>query len=943
MLGYHENRLGKILTRVANRDACATRCIVQPVCKSFSYSERKQRCHLFGAVDAENVDLVQVVESSDFDHYPEGVHCAPVALSSTTTATTLKTTVSTHVPTTKADTDAGTYSKPVNKGCSSCTCSSDNVKVIELWGLGKVCKCTCRLLSDFSTANAASNEVSTPVTATQSTTPTVPADADKGIVVTTLPSKSERTCEDLGWRPSPILPLASKDDGNRETETTVSCAASKIDGSCPVNDTMSRPAAEAWCLAAGARLCTQLELQRGAADGTGCDLDDKYVWTGDLCGGPSNVGNINSRMHAITLGGAQRNAAAPRTICATESVATIAGARCCADMASAMTGLTWVDVPQDAALFSDASSVNFDSSQSTVPNGAEQTGQKKKNNKVIMIATGSVGVLCLVAIVALLRKRIAQWTPGQRAPAQLGEPELKHMRRLFTDQSNAPTEYDNIIHANETGCDVLFTQINDGEGTSTGPSIYYRHNILEAAGHISGFTESNGGSAHSSGSCGTILEEDEEAELSELDDVSGDFLPEMVEDDMFALPEMTEDDMFASPGTGGFDSSRASCHEFVFLEETDGYLSPANVSAYMPNMHTIASMSSFQAGDGIDHANVSMHTGYASDSNGDVGALPLKKSVSVSSRIPTMSLGVGSAADPPPTRYAPVRTAPSVDAALPPAARGHNTSTALPFTAAGGVGGISRGSTSNDSPDGERVVNLADVWADDSSDDDAVANVPSPYAFTGSTTLPGGIAESNSGEYVTLEHTHTMSHTIAEDGEYLLLEPNTNVPASKAHAAFGGNGESRQGSKLSMVSSSGGGSVNSDNSALWDHCYDVYADVISFKEKMKKHKGSGASLGSQGSTGSTNEASGIGEGSSAGGSSAAATTHINAMPEICNVDADGGTGTNKGASWLVDQDAMLAEAVEKRRRSSERAKAVATAHGGGVVVKQPGGDADTHV
>ena len=84
-----------------------------------------------------------------------------------------------------------------------------------------------------------------------------------------LASMSPTPCAELGW------PLKA---GSHRV-----CGASKAaDGTCYKNGRFSLAAKK--CHDMGARLCTIDEIESKVAHGTGCNLDDKLVWTSSSCG-----------------------------------------------------------------------------------------------------------------------------------------------------------------------------------------------------------------------------------------------------------------------------------------------------------------------------------------------------------------------------------------------------------------------------------------------------------------------------------------------------------------------------------------------------------------------------------------------------------------------------------------------------------------------------------
>jgi len=93
-------------------------------------------------------------------------------------------------------------------------------------------------------------------------------------VAVTLPwgahAISVSSCVDLGW-PSynPSFPNV--------------CAASIINSRCYNSGTLTYSMADSICTTSGARLCTSDELQNDVTAGSGCGLDDQFVWSSTAC------------------------------------------------------------------------------------------------------------------------------------------------------------------------------------------------------------------------------------------------------------------------------------------------------------------------------------------------------------------------------------------------------------------------------------------------------------------------------------------------------------------------------------------------------------------------------------------------------------------------------------------------------------------------------------
>ena len=70
------------------------------------------------------------------------------------------------------------------------------------------------------------------------------------------------------------------------------CSQSKIGEACP--GPVPYDDAEAFCVGAGARVCTYDELAADAAGGSGCALDDARVWTATPCKKGERFGHFSA-------------------------------------------------------------------------------------------------------------------------------------------------------------------------------------------------------------------------------------------------------------------------------------------------------------------------------------------------------------------------------------------------------------------------------------------------------------------------------------------------------------------------------------------------------------------------------------------------------------------------------------------------------------------------
>ena len=129
---------------------------------------------------------------------------------------------------------------------------------------------------------------------------------------------SLKSCKELGW--------GNVDkDGHYVDKWPLSsalvCGESDF-GMEGCSGTLSQASAAAICSRAGARLCTSAELLADETRGTGCNLDEKYIWTSEACGADKFFAAWGS-----SLGGASKKQ------CLSKAAASVASARCCADVA----------------------------------------------------------------------------------------------------------------------------------------------------------------------------------------------------------------------------------------------------------------------------------------------------------------------------------------------------------------------------------------------------------------------------------------------------------------------------------------------------------------------------------------------------------------------------------------------------------------------------------
>lgn len=138
------------------------------------------------------------------------------------------------------------------------------------------------------------------------TSPIIPVPAPSRSPNAASTGLSTSTCDELGWTNAGSYGSSSV------------CGESKVGGLC--SGTISQSEANAFCEAAGARLCTIAELQANEARGTGCKYDVQLVWTADECSEGYYVASGSTRLE---------------TAPSCEASATEMYARCCADAVAA--------------------------------------------------------------------------------------------------------------------------------------------------------------------------------------------------------------------------------------------------------------------------------------------------------------------------------------------------------------------------------------------------------------------------------------------------------------------------------------------------------------------------------------------------------------------------------------------------------------------------------
>jgi len=119
---------------------------------------------------------------------------------------------------------------------------------------------------------------------------------------------SASSCEDLGWTNAASF-----------GSSTVCGGTKAMTGACPV--VQGWDAANAFCEAAGARLCSASELEADEARDAGCDYNNQLVWSGTSC----SDGNGFEVTYGAVL---SRNAGKQ---CIDRNDVSTAAVRCCAD------------------------------------------------------------------------------------------------------------------------------------------------------------------------------------------------------------------------------------------------------------------------------------------------------------------------------------------------------------------------------------------------------------------------------------------------------------------------------------------------------------------------------------------------------------------------------------------------------------------------------------
>jgi len=129
-------------------------------------------------------------------------------------------------------------------------------------------------------------------------------------VSNTWDSLYKKNCSELGWRIK---------DGVHGNNTKV-CAESMVLGVCNNDSDTDYSTTHYSCVAAGGRLCSQIELETNFAAATGCGVDKELIWTSTSCG-------VNK--HMVALGKASTETP---SFCASDAAAEY-NVRCCGDTA----------------------------------------------------------------------------------------------------------------------------------------------------------------------------------------------------------------------------------------------------------------------------------------------------------------------------------------------------------------------------------------------------------------------------------------------------------------------------------------------------------------------------------------------------------------------------------------------------------------------------------
>ena len=184
-------------------------------------------------------------------------------------------------------------------------CASKETKIASV-------RCCADVFGDSNLLSIGETRPHTSRTSSQTTTTTVQSTTTTvTTTITTTLSQPKSYCHQVGLRPqNPDFPDV--------------CAFSQINGFCFNQERYPLQAADYLCKSVNARLCTANELLQDVAQGTGCEIDEEYVWSGEKC----TLGNL------VMAGSVAALQEKPTRCVSPDSKASI---RCCSHFSAAAT------------------------------------------------------------------------------------------------------------------------------------------------------------------------------------------------------------------------------------------------------------------------------------------------------------------------------------------------------------------------------------------------------------------------------------------------------------------------------------------------------------------------------------------------------------------------------------------------------------------------------